>query len=275
MTTVVTPPAQDADNGDVSAAAKAFAALLIRDVVVLGRELPMFLLQTVVQPIFLLFVFGTILGKLGFTGGDYADLLFPGVVAMALILASLQNAAIKITLEFGYTREIEDRLLAPLPTRLVAAEKIVFAALQGIFAGIVMFPVGWLELGHLPGRTSGIGIGLLIVLLVLGAWAGAAAGLALATAIPPQRVMMVFTLILTPLLFTGCAQYPWHSLSRIRWFQVISLVNPLTYLSEGMRAVLAPGVQHLNTGICVTALVVFGVVFSVLGIWGFERRAID
>ena len=46
---------------------RAFAALLWRDVFVTGREFVTFLLQVVLQPVFLLFVFGKVLTGLGFT----------------------------------------------------------------------------------------------------------------------------------------------------------------------------------------------------------------
>ena len=47
-----------------------------------GRELPAFLAQVILQPLFLLFVFGKVLGSLGYTQPGYADLLFPGLLAL-------------------------------------------------------------------------------------------------------------------------------------------------------------------------------------------------
>jgi ABC-2 type transport system permease protein len=46
--------------------------------------------------------------------------------------------------------------------------------------------------------------------------------------------------ILTPLLFTGCTYYPWSALRTIRWFQVVTLFNPLTYAAEGLRYAMVP-----------------------------------
>ena len=46
--------------------ARAFRALLWRDVFVTGREFVPFVLQVVLQPVFLLFVFGKVLVELGF-----------------------------------------------------------------------------------------------------------------------------------------------------------------------------------------------------------------
>ena len=61
------------------------------------------------------------------------------------------------------------------------------------------------------------------------------------TFVTPNRINVVFAVVLTPLLFTGSTQYPWQSLDHLRWFQVVCALNPLTYVSEALRAQMAPG----------------------------------
>jgi ABC-2 type transport system permease protein len=48
---------------------RGFLAILGRDLYVTGKELPSFLAQVVLQPFFFVFVFGKVLGNLGFTQG--------------------------------------------------------------------------------------------------------------------------------------------------------------------------------------------------------------
>jgi ABC-2 type transport system permease protein len=254
-------------------AARAFAAVLWRDVYVTGRELPVFLAQTVVQPLFLLFVFGKVLTDLGYATGDYADLLFPGVVALTAVLTGLQGTALPLVIEFSFTKEIEDRLLAPLPVGLVAIEKMVFSAMRALVAVVVMFPIGVWVLGSVPWRWAGLP--MLVAVVVLGTLTGAAMGLVLGTAVPPNRINVMFALVLTPLLFTGCSQYPWPSLGRLPWFQVVTALNPLTYVSEGTRAALVPAVPHIGAWVSLAVLVAALALFSSLGVRGFLRRAID
>jgi ABC-2 type transport system permease protein len=252
---------------------RAFTALLWRDVFVTGREFVPFLLQVVLQPVFLLFVFGKVLTELGFTSPTYADVLLPGVVALAAFLTALQNTAFPLVIDFSFTKEIEDRLLAPLPTSLVAVEKIVFATLRALVAAAVMFPIGWGVLGSLPVTWSDVP--LLAAFLVLGSLVGAAMGMVVGTFVKPNRINVVFAVVLTPLLFTGSTQFPWPALEQLRWFQVVCAVNPLTYVSEALRAEMAPEVPHLPLGLCAAALAGFLVVFGVLGLIGFRRRALD
>ena len=252
---------------------RAFRAVLWRDLYVTGRELPVFLAQVVLQPLFLLFVFGRILTDLGYAKGGYVTLLFPGIVALTSVLTGLQSTAFPLVIDFSFTKEIEDRLLAPLPVALVAVEKMVFAALRALTAAGIMFPIGLLVLGTLHLRAAGAP--LLALTLVLGSFVGAGMGMAIGTSVPPTRINIVFALVLTPLLFTGCSQYPWPSLSSLRWFQVVTAANPLTYVSEATRAALVPGVPHMAAWISVLVMVFAVSVFGWLGIRGFNRRAID
>jgi ABC-2 type transport system permease protein len=251
----------------------AFVAVLRRDLYVTGKELPVFLAQVILQPFFLLFVFGKVLGSLGYTQHGYSNLLFPGLLALTAVITGMQTLAFPLVLEFGWTKEIEDRLLAPMRTGLVAAEKMVFASLRALIAATLMIPIGILVLGSIPWRWSGVP--LLIVMMILASVLGAGLGLVLGTLVTPNRINVVFSLVFTPLLFTGCSQYPWPSLSSLPWFQAITACNPMTYASEGMRAALVPGVPHIQPWISVVVLAGSIIVLSLVGVRGFYRRAID
>jgi ABC-2 type transport system permease protein len=227
----------------------------------------------ILQPFFLLFVFGKVLGSLGYTQHGYADLLFPGLLALTVVITGMQTLAFPLVAEFGWTREIEDRLLSPMPTSFVAAEKVLFAMLRALSAALVMIPIGLIVLGSIPWRWSGFP--LFAAGLVLGAFVGAGFGLVLGTLVQPQRINLLFSLVFTPLLFTGCSQYPWPSLARLRWFQVITAANPMTYVSEALRGALVPSVPHIEPWICLLVLVAAVAGLLAVGMKGFYRRAID
>jgi ABC-2 type transport system permease protein len=272
-----------ADGGGTIAAARigrgrpwspwrAFLAILRRDLYVTGREFPFFLAQVILQPLFLLFVFGKVLTQLGYARPGYVDVLFPGLVALAAVLTGFQSTALPLVIEFSYSNEIEDRLLAPLPIGAVALEKVVVSAMRGAIAAAVMFPIGLWLLGSIP-WSAGAAVGV-SVMTVVGALMGAAMGLVLGTFVSPNRINLTFALVTTPLLFTGSSQYPWPSLTHIRWFQVVSALNPMTYVSEGLRGLMAPNVPHIQTWICFVAAVGSLVVLTAVGMVGFLRRAL-
>jgi ABC-2 type transport system permease protein len=253
---------------------RTFLALLGRDVwVTVRHDAIAFLAQALLQPIFFLFIFGRVLPEIGAAQGGYGTALLPGVLALTLMLTSLQATALPLVIEFSFTKEIEDRLLAPVPVWAIGVEKIVIAAARGIIAALLILPLGALIL---PGGIdlSGASWPGFAVLLLAGALAGASVGLLLGTAVPPSRINIAFTVILTPLLFTGATFYPWAALDSLRWFQVITLFNPLTYVSEGMRGALT-AVPHLASGWVALGLLVSVALFGVLGLAGFVRRAVD
>ena len=263
----------------VSLGTTAFLAMLHRDLVVTGREFVVFLLQALMQPLFFLFIFGKVLPGIGLAAGGFVAVMLPGIVALTTLVASMQGVTLPLVLDLGFAREIDDRLLAPLPIGFVAIEKVLFAALRGIIAGAVIFPLAWWILGdRYAVRTDHIAI--LAGMIVLTACMGASFGLVMGTVIKPEQISMMFTLIFTPLLFTGCTYYPWGALDNIRWFQVFTLFNPLTYAAEGLRYAMVPpingrSIATLHIGWVLLALVASVVGSVILGSRTFRGRVVS
>lgn len=253
---------------------RAFWALCERDFwVAFRRQLGGFLAQTLLQPVFYLFIFGRVLPEIGAAGRSYGTQLLPGVIALTLFFTALQNTALPLVIEFSFTKEIEDRLLAPLPAWAVGVQKLVVAAVRGIVGAVIIVP---LAAFILPGGVEFSDIawpGFLGVMLV-GPLAGAAVGLVLGTAVDARQINVVFAVVLTPLLFTGATFYPWAALDSLKWFQVVTLINPLTYVSEGLRAAVTTS-SHLGNGWIALGLIGWTLVFGFIGVRGFERRAVD
>ncbi len=266
-------------RGNARAALTAFLAIIRRDLLVTRREIATLLVQTLIQPLFFLFVFGKILPSIGAANGGFSTLLLPGIVAFSIFITTLQGPSVELARDLGFTREIEDRLLAPLPIALVAIEKVLLSALRGLIAGAVVFPLAFLILGDgYQVRTDLIGV--LIGLMVLVALMGAAFGLLLAAVAPIQLLPVVFALVLTPLVFTGCAYYPWAALGGIKWFQILTLFNPLTYAAEGIRYAMIPPIQGqapetLAIGWVVLALSATFIICLWVGITRFKRRVLS
>ncbi len=253
---------------------QAFLALCGRDLwVTVRHELGSYLAQALLQPIFLLFVFGRVLPQIGAARVGYGTQLLPGVMALTLVLTALQNTALPLVIEFSFTKEIEDRLLAPLPVSAVALQKILIAALRGILAGLVILPLGALIL---PGgiHLSGPDWPAVVAIFVFGSLTAGAMGLVLGTAVPPNRISVAFAVVLTPLIFTGCTFYPWSALHQIKWFQIFTLVNPITYVSEGLRGSLTT-LPHLAGGWIALGVAISLLIFAALGTRLFVRRALD
>ncbi len=251
-----------------------FFALLRRDVRVARRELPSFLVRTTLQPLLFVIVFGYLLPRMGFMQRSYGAALLPGVLAVSLALSSIQSLALPMVADFGWTKEIEDRLMAPVPIRLVAFEKVVSGSLQGVVAALFVLPLARLIMGPIAELSLGH-LGIVIGVTLLGATAFAVLGLLLGTAIAPQHIGLMFSVVIAPMIFFGCAYYPWIGLKVAPIIQYAVLINPLVYVSEGMRAALTPQLPHMHILMVLAALTVVTTVFWLIGYRSFEKRALS
>jgi ABC-2 type transport system permease protein len=83
----------------------------------------------------------------------------------------------------------------------------------------------------------------------------------------------MFSAIIGPMMFFGCAYYPWSGLDRVPLMKKAVLVNPLVYVSEGLRGTLTPDLPHMSLRASIPALAGLTLLFWALGIRAFARRA--
>lgn len=281
MSTLVPGSHQQAFHlrSNARASLTAFLAIIRRDLLVTWREIATFLLQTLIQPLFYLFIFGKVLPLIGSATARFSALMLPGIVALTLFMTALQATSIDLSRDLNVMREIDDRLLAPLPIALVAGEKVLFAMMRGLVAGACIFPLAFLVLGN-GFQVRGDLLGVLIGLMILVALMGASLGLLLGTAMSIQQFALVFPVVLIPLTFTGCTFYPWASLSTLKWFQILTLFNPLTYAAEGIRHAMIPPVHgHELSTLALGWILLVLCAAIILCLWGgirlFHRSVIS
>jgi ABC-2 type transport system permease protein len=254
----------------------AFGTMLLRDVAVLRKTFIQFALRTVMQPLLFVFVFTYVFPKIGQAvggaGGEaaFASLLVPGVIAIACIFQGIQAVALPLVQEFGYSREIEDRVMAPLPVWAVAVEKLLAGALQGLVAALIVFPLAL----FVPSSPVHLNVQPLelLTLLPLACVTGAALGLLIGTRVSPRQVPLIFGIVVIPITFLGATYYPWAALTPIPWLKAVVLLNPLVYMSEAMRVSLVPNIQHMSLWAIYGGLIGFAAVLTWLGVTGFIKR---
>lgn len=251
----------------------AFLALLARDAHVARRNAVQLLFQTFLQPLLFVFIFGRVMVGSGYLPVAYKSLLLPGIMAISMTFTGIWAVAMPLIAEFQFTREIEDRLLAPIDTSWVAIEKALAGMIQAIVAGLMVIPLAGIILRpglelHLPNPA------LFAVIVVLVAAFSAVGGLALGCSMDQQHIGLMFSMVLTPMIFFGCTYYPWSALSNFPILQKIVLINPLVYASEGLRAMLVPQKPHLPMTAILLALTIFDALFLVLGLRQFQKKAV-
>jgi len=253
---------------------KAFAAMLARDAHVARRNALQLFFQTFLQPLLFVFIFGRVMVGSGYMPESYKSLLLPGIIAISMVFTGVWAVCMPLIAEFQWTHEIEDRLLAPIDLSWVAIEKVFAGMLQALVAGLVVIPLAWLVLGR------GVDISIhapleFIATILLVAVFSASGGLALGCSINQQHVGLMFSMVMTPMIFFGCTYYPWSALKTFPILQKIVLVNPLVYASEGLRATLVPQFPHLSMVAVLVALLAFDALLLTLGLRQFEKKAVS
>jgi ABC-2 type transport system permease protein len=252
----------------------AFLALLHRDLTVAARQAPFLLLATLTQPILVILVFGNLLPRLGLVSATLGIVMVPGLMAISILMAGVQGVLMPLVQDFSGTREVDERLLAPISVLGVTVGRVVAGAVHAATAGLVAGPA-MILLMH------GTGLGdvqptwaLLLPFIAICGLLSASFGLTLGTHVQPRFAGLLFAVVLGPMMLFGCAYYPWAQLEKIGSVRYLFLLNPLTFVSEAMRFAVTPEAPHMPTSLLLAGLLGWLLVFTLLGTRSFEKRAI-
>ncbi len=278
-----TRPARSA----TAASTTALGALLLRDLIVLRKHVAEFVLRTLIQPFLLCFIFLYVFPKIGQgIGGSgpaaesaFATVLVPGVVGLSVMFQGVQSVALTMAQEFGYTREIEDRVQAPCPVWLVGVTKVLSGAIQAALSAAVVLPIA--SVVHTSSARALLHLHwpLILTLVPLACLAMAAFGLFLGTSFDARNIGLMFGFIVLPITFLGGTYYEWSRLAPVKiggwsWLQTIVLVNPLIYVNEGMRAAFTDA-PHMHLYVIYPVIFGFLTLFLALGLRNFRRRVLS
>ncbi len=270
----------------MAASRSALGGLILRDLVVLRKTFREFVLRTLIQPFLLCFVFLFVFPKIGQAiGGSsagssgFATILVPGVVGISIMFQGVQSIALTLAQEFGFTREIEDRVQAPCPIWLVAISKVLSGAVQGLIAALIVFPIA--SVVHAAGVEANISLHWLeiMTLVPLACVMMAGLGLVLGTSFEARNIGLMFGFVILPITFLGGTYYPWTRLAPVEygsfhWLQTLVLVNPLIYVNEGMRAAFT-NAPHMHLYVVYPVMIGFAALFLGLGLRNFRRRVLS
>lgn len=218
--------------------------------------------QTLLPPVITMslyfVIFGNLIGsRIGEMGGvDYMQFIVPGLIMMAVITNSYSNVCSSF---FGskFQKNIEELLVAPVPTHVIIAGFVGGGVARGILVGLLVTVV---SLFFIPLQVhSWI---MVVVTLLLTAIVFSLAGLLNAIfAKTFDDISIVPTFVLTPLTYLGGVFY---SLSLLPPFwQAVSKLNPIVYMISGFRYGFL-GIADVSIAVTLGVLMIFLVVFYML-----------
>jgi ABC-2 type transport system permease protein len=266
----------------------ALRALILRDLVVLKKNFIEFAVRTLVQPFLLCFVFLYVFPKIGQGIGGasspaaesaFATVLVPGVVGISIMFQGVQAVAMQLAQEFGFTREIEDRVQAPCPIWLVATSKVLSGGAQGIISAAIVLPIA--SVVHAAGVEPNLSFHwwIIVTIVPLACIAMTSLGLVLGTSFEPRNIGLMFGFVVLPITFLGGTYYQWTRLAPVKvggfhWLQTVVLINPLIYVNEGMRAAFTDA-PHMHLYVIYPVIVAFITAFMAIGLRNFRGKVLS
>jgi ABC-2 type transport system permease protein len=214
------------------------------------------LITRVVQPVLWLLVFGQIFSRIrAIPTGDlsYLAYLTPGILAQSALFVS-----IFVGIQIIWDRDagiLTKVMVTPTPRAAIVLAKAFSAGIRGLAPVVVLVPVAFLlgvSITVNPLKLIGAAVALM-----LGAGFFACLSMAIAgVAQVRDRLMGIGQLMTMPLFFASNALYPIDIMPA--WLQVISQVNPLTYLVNALRGLLvgAPANLCVDFGVLLVAMIV-------------------
>jgi ABC-2 type transport system permease protein len=252
----------------------AFLAMVRRDLLVAWRNAGPLLMATLTQPILVVLVFGNILPRLGLVADEFRTVMVPGLMSITMLMAGVQGVLMPLAADLSGSREVDERLLAPLGVRTVAFERVVAGAIHAVVAGLLALPAMILLMHQVTGVDVRPSWAALPPLVVLCGLLSAAFGLTLGSLVQPRMSGLLFAVVLGPMMLFGCAYYPFVSLAQIGPVRYLFLLNPLVFMSEAMRLAVTPDVPHMALGLLLFGLLGYLALFCWLGSRAFERKTI-
>ena len=219
-------------------------------------RMPLWTLFTLIQPLLWLIIFTQLFKNFVQTppdgGTSYIDFFVPGVLVMTALFGSSWSG---VSLLREITAGSVDKMLAsPVSRTAIVLSRVLHSAAQVVIQTLIIMLVAWLF-----GAQLNLGpLNLLLAMISIFLLGVALAALSNGFAIILQReepLVMIGNLMTLPLMFLSSAMVPKPFMPD--WIATISLVNPITYAVESVRAVLI-GTPDMSTyGFGALIMVVF------------------
>lgn len=252
----------------------AFKTMVKRDLLIQARDKWEFVFRVAMLPFVLILLYGYVLPRVGIVSPDFPNQMFPGMVGMSILVTGIHGTAVPLTMDFNMSREIEDRLQAPVNVKIVALAKMFVGILESWIGGLIVLPISLIFMASsLDLNISTQSIMMLIPILLIAAICSATLGLLVGTIIKPSQVAAMFPGFLMPLVFTGAIFFSWNALSATPFIQKLVLINPLLYVNEALRAVLTPQITHMPLTFSVVGILISTIIMGYFGAKRFIRMA--
>jgi ABC-2 type transport system permease protein len=195
-------------------------------------RMPLWSLFTLVQPLIWLIIFAQLFGRFVQTE-NYMDFMVPGILIMTVLFGSSWSG-VSLLREIS-AGTVDKMLVSPVSRVAIVLSRVLHSAVQVIAQALIILIVAWMMGSTVTTNIAYVLLGMLIVFLMGVGFAAISNGFAI-TLQREEPLVMIGNLMTLPLMFFSSALVPKAYLPG--WIEYVSMINPITYAVEGVRAVL-------------------------------------
>ncbi|MBU0635788.1 ABC transporter permease [Candidatus Micrarchaeota archaeon] len=224
------------------------------------------ILATLGAPFFYLVILGFGLDAiLPIQGTNYFSFLVAGIMSMVILFHSMFSSLSVVTeRQFGFLKEM---LVAPIRRTDIVLGKAIGNSLTATAQAVLVLGIAFLVGFQMT--QSFLNLLWMLPLLFLAAIGFSGMGLAFASRIKdPQTFQFLFNFLVLPLFLLSGAVFPLESAPS--WLQGIVFLDPLTYLVEGLRALLL-GLSQIPFWISILGIIVFDAIMILIAALLFRK----
>ena len=251
-----------------------FMQFLYRDIYVQMHQLgPHLINYSIIYPALYMFGFGYLQTEIYFHGSTHIGaIVFAGTCLVPLIVMAF-HITFDLLFDLEKNRHIDYQMMA-LDPRLILVEQILFSSLFTFFIIIPFFPLARIFISSCI-DLSNISWGSLFLILYLGSLCVSAYHKLAATLLTVEKIGMFWTRVNYILLVLGGFWIPLHTIQEFSpTLGLLLRLNPIVYLTEGLRQSIIGGSNFLSIHQCAAALLILSIIFTLLS-WHFFKKRVD
>ena len=205
---------------------------LFHKYMIITMRMPLWSLFTLIQPLIWLIIFGQLFGRF-VQAANYMDFMVPGILIMTVLFGSSWSG-VSLLREIS-AGTVDKMLVSPVSRVAIVLSRVMHSAVQVIAQALIILVVAWSMGSTITMNPVQLLLGLIVIFLLGVGFAAISNGFAI-TLQREEPLVMIGNLMTLPLMFFSSALVPKAFMPD--WINLISIVNPITYAVESVRAVL-------------------------------------
>ncbi len=230
-----------------------FCALIRRDIKVFASELIDTIIDGIVLVVTEILLYSHFLPLMGMPSTEIAPMYIGSLVFVLFFLG--ENLSISHLFDLKYERFIDYQLLLPISRPWLFAHYLVSFIIESSIISGLLLVFGLLLLGNKFAVISPNWFGLVAIYFLSLIFFGLFFLFLAFIAHFEWFMDNVWPRVLSPLYAFGCTVFVWSKVNQLSpWLAKFCLLNPLTYVSEGLRAAAIGGSDFIPLWICITVV---------------------